>query len=234
VLSGLALIVMAMSVLLSLSRSGVACLAATVLGFACFAVGKMARPRRVLVTLYFAIAITLCAGWATTDGLAARFGEFQNDGLGRRVGAWRDARQISSAFPLVGSGLNTFGVATLFHQTTNRDEHYEEAHNDYLQLAAEGGVLLTAPAVLLIVLIAVNVAHRFKDQHDTEISYWIRAGAVTGLLAIGLQEVGEFSRQMPGTAALCSVLLAISLHRPPIRHTATSAHRSGRHRVRMP
>src|SRR5205807_1745767 len=51
-LTGFALLVMAMSVLLSLSRSGVACLAATVLAFGCFAVRKLGRSRRPVATLY--------------------------------------------------------------------------------------------------------------------------------------------------------------------------------------
>ena len=212
ILAGFALLVMAMSVLLSLSRSGVSCLAATALMFGCFAVRKLARSRRSLVTLYLGVMITICVGWATTDRLAARFEEFRHEGLGTRVGVWRDARHIAHMFPLVGTGLNTFGVATLFYQTANRDEHYAEAHSDYLQIAAEGGLLLTIPAVLLIALIAREAQRRFSERRDQQGSYWVRAGAVSGLLAIALQEMGEFSLQMPGSAVFCSMLLAIAVY----------------------
>ena len=46
-------------------------------------------------------------------------------------------------------------------------------------------------------------------------AYWLRVGAVTGLVAIALQETVEFSLQMPGNAALCATLCGIALHRAP-------------------
>lgn len=57
-----------------------------------------------------------------------------------------------------------------------------------------------------------EVRRRFSEANDEETTYWIRAGAVTGLVAIGLQEVGEFSLQMPGNALLFTVLAAIAIH----------------------
>jgi len=49
-------------------------------------------------------------------------------------------------------------------------------------------------------------------------------GAVTGLVAIALQETVEFSLQMPGNAALFAVLAAIAMHRSPgARREATGA-----------
>jgi hypothetical protein len=38
---------------------------------------------------------------------------------------------------------------------------------------------------------------------------------VTGLCAIAVQSMVEFSLQMPGNAALCAVLLGIALHHDP-------------------
>ncbi len=63
-----------------------------------------------------------------------------------------------------------------------------------------------------------------------EMIYWIRVGAVTGLsreaggdcirVAIALQEVGEFSLQMPGNAALLVVLMALAAGRLPHRRAS--------------
>jgi hypothetical protein len=46
-------------------------------------------------------------------------------------------------------------------------------------------------------------------------TYWLRVGAVTGLLAIAFQEVVEFSLQIPGNAVLFVILAAIAMHHPP-------------------
>ena len=91
--------------------------------------------------------------------------------------------------------------------------HLREAHNEYLQLAAEGGVLLGVPVVCALAAFARDVRRRFVGSSES--GYWVRLGAVTGLVAIALQSTVEFSLQMPGNAALCAVLCAIALHRDP-------------------
>jgi len=47
-------------------------------------------------------------------------------------------------------------------------------------------------------------------------------GAVTGIVAIALQEIADFSLQIPANAMLLTVLLALAVRRP------TSARRSGK------
>ncbi len=46
-------------------------------------------------------------------------------------------------------------------------------------------------------------------------THWIRVGATTGLIAIALQSLVEFSLQMPGNAVFAVVLLALALHETP-------------------
>ena len=116
-------------------------------------------------------------------------------------------------FWLTGTGLNTYGVATLFYQTSAQGFHLREAHNDYLQLAAEGGVLLGVPIACAIVALVRAMRRRFVSSSGS--SYWIRLGAVTGLSAIALQSIVDFSLQMPGNAVMFAVLCGIALHRDP-------------------
>ena len=137
-----------------------------------------------------------------------------------RRGAWADARRIASLFPLTGTGLGTYGVATLFYQQHDLEQHYEQAHNDYLELAAEGGALVVIPVAMLLLAITVRILTRFRDSGGSATSWRVRAGAVTGLLAIGLQEVVDFSLQIPGNAMLCAALLGVAMHKAP--------HQSGR------
>jgi O-antigen ligase len=112
--------------------------------------------------------------------------------------------------------VNTYGTATVLYQQHDRTRRYTEAHNDYLQLAAEGGLLLTVPAAICVIAFAVAVRRRFADE-TSAMSYWLRVGAVTGIASIALQETVEFSLQMPGNAALFAVLCGIALHRAPVR-----------------
>jgi O-antigen ligase len=94
--------------------------------------------------------------------------------------------------------------------------HLREAHNDYLQLYAEGGLLLGIPIAGALAAFAVAVRRQFRTSSGS--SYWIRLGAVMGLVAIAVQTTVDFSLQMPGNAALCAVLCGIALHHDPRFH----------------
>jgi len=130
-----------------------------------------------------------------------------------------DSRERVTAFVLalttaiVGAGLNAFGTATHIYQTSG-DAHYAEAHNDYLQILAEGGITLAVIVAVLVALVALQINRQFALNRDLQDLYWIRVGATLGLLAIALQDSVEFSLQMPGNAVLFVVLLTMALHAP--------------------
>ena len=84
---------------------------------------------------------------------------------------------------LTGTGLNTYQVANLFYQQHDLANSVSSAHNDYLQLAAEGGLLLIVPILLCVAFFVRDVRRRFREDGQSS-SYWLRAGAVAGLVAI--------------------------------------------------
>ena len=213
-LVGFAIIVMALSLVMTLSRSGIACfmIALAVSGIAVVR-HKARRSGRAFVVSYLAFVAILSMSWAGLDAITTRFQgvEWTLEG---RLFAWQDALRIFRAFPAAGTGLNTYGIATLFYQTFQADSvHFAEAHNDYLQLLAEGGMLLVIPAVALIALFVREVWLRFSEGLDDNTGYWLRLGAVTGLIAISLQEIVDFSLQMPGNAALFVLLCGIAVRK---------------------
>jgi O-antigen ligase len=120
---------------------------------------------------------------------------------------------IARDFPLVGSGIDTFATAIVAYETPDRPTLFTEAHNEYLQLASEGGLLVCVPAVGALAVFIVAVWRRFSQPAASQMTWWIRVGAVAGLIAIALQSSVEFSLRIPANAVLCSVLCAIALHR---------------------
>jgi len=212
--------VMGLSVVLTMSRSGITALAlALALTVAFIAQRERVRGRGSIAILFVLGLIIVVVAWAGPGVIAARFSENQNADLDGRRGAWADANDVRRRFPLVGTGLNTYGVAMVLYQRHDVTHQYTEAHNDYLQLAAEGGWLLTVPALLAVVAVA-GASRRRLAVEDSTSAYWIRVGAITGIAAIALQESVEFSLQMPGNAALFAVLCGIALHRTPPRRDA--------------
>jgi O-antigen ligase len=211
-LAGSAL-VMAVALALTMSRSGMSALALAVVLTGTMVARRLRSGRRTVAVGYLLLLVIVAVGWVGAGAVASRFGEARWNNFNDRRGAWADAIDIARKFPMVGTGLNTYGVSTLLFQRHDLSRHYEQAHNDYLQLAAEGGLLLTIPALLCLALLVVLVHRRFVDDLS-ERTYWLRVGAVTGLIAIAFQETVDFSLQMPGNAALFAVLCAIALHRP--------------------
>src|SRR5262245_26417694 len=101
----------------------------------------------------------------------------------------------------------------LFFQTAMREFRVPAAHNDYLQIASDGGLLLLMPVALAVWVFVSAVQQQFAGDDRRSLRYWVRAGAVVGLLSIALQSVVEFSLQIPGNAALFCALCAIALQR---------------------
>jgi len=220
VLAGFVVTVMALALVLSLSRSGITCLALALCVSSWWAVRRQATgARRVLVPASLALVLVVAVGWGGVDAVGQRFSTATWSNVGGRLPIWQDTTRIIRDFPLTGTGLNTYGIAMLGYQTYLPDRRWIEAHNDYLQLVAEGGVLLGLPIIAAIFFLVREVRRRFREGADDTTTYWVRAGAVTGLMGIALQELVDFSLQMPGNVALFAVLAAIAVHRPRSRPT---------------
>ena len=212
VLMALAVSVMGLSMLASQSRSGLGSLMlAVVLAGGWLSISRGGLRRFALPFLGLVIGGTVLLAWA---GASVALGRFSTAGseLGTRVSAWHDALRIVGDFPLIGTGLNTYGAATLLYQTTSLSTHFQEAHNEYLQIAAEGGVLLMVAFVLCVWRLGAIARQRVAAGDEPTLARWARVGAVTGLIAIALQSLMEFSLQMPGNAALFAVVAAIAIH----------------------
>jgi O-antigen ligase len=209
-----AIVFMGSALALAMSRSGIGCfvVAALLSAFAGLRGHHSMRARIGFAGVLLAL-MAIAFVWADVD-VARRFTS-GDQSIQLRRDAWRDAVSVIRDFPLVGTGLNTYGTATLKYKTAETDMHFREAHNDYLQLAAEGGLLIGIPALLGIVFGVRAIRQRFAEDARNRVNYWLRFGATMGLLAIALQSVVEFSLQMPGNAVLFVVLCATALHQPP-------------------
>ena len=225
VLAGFAVLVMALSVLVTRSVSGVFCLAAALGVSAAWAARRQVGWRRRALPAGLAVLSAAALAWAGAGAVGGEVAATWATAFdpGGRAGIWSDTLRIVRDFPLAGTGLNTYGIAMLAYQTHGAEAHAVEAHNDYLQLAAEGGLLLGLPALLAAGVFVREVRRRFRESGGDTRTWWLRAGAVTGIAAVALQELVDFSLQMPGNAVLFALLLAIAVHRPPPAQPAGAA-----------
>jgi O-antigen ligase len=168
------------------------------------------------IVLQAALLIVVLGAFANLGALSARVGEtIQDMEAGRgRTGIWRDAIRLADAFPLTGSGAGTFGHAVLPYQTALPDFYLGNAHNHYLQIVAEGGALLVIPAAFVVGSFLFAFCRRLHD--DTSSTYFLRAGAGAGIVAVLIQSIWETGLRMPANAMLCAVLAAVAVHTPSL------------------
>ena len=217
-LAGLGAFVMGVAVISTRSVSGLAGLLVACVVLALWLTRRARNAPALRLVRAGIIALPLAAiGWVGFDVVGEEVAMASWADLGGRTPIWRDTVQIVRDFPIAGTGWNTYGIAMLAYQTSRTGVHVVEAHNDYLQIAAEGGVLVGLPVLLAAAAFVRQVRRRFREAADDLRIHWLRVGAVTGLAALATQSLVDFSLQMPGNAVLFTLLLAIAAHRAPRR-----------------
>lgn len=190
---------------LSLSRAGILCgiLAIGVMAFT----GARGRPMRrlslaVLILSIAAVPVVELSADRLVGRYAAVHGDLAADG--GRIDVWRDTTSLVKASPLFGTGFGTF---TWAFPTASRPEvrlHYTHAHNDPLQLLAEGGLAAGLCAALLAVTLLRAAAGLFGGGADP-----IAVGAACGLAAIAAHSIVDFDFHIPALEALAALLAGI-------------------------
>jgi O-antigen ligase len=211
-LTAAAALAMACSLVWTMSRSGIVSAAAALGILTAAAIYRLKGSlKRWVLAGYVLFAALGVVAWRGTDTL---FDWYGNTGtLQWRIQLWKDTLPAVEAFWLTGAGVNTYGTLMVVQPRTDMTIQPREAHNDYLQLAVEGGVLVCIPAVLLAFAVGREILRALKVPQD-DVTWWIRMGSVAGICAIAVQEVSEFSLHIPAVALLFSTCLAIALHRP--------------------
>lgn len=207
----LAVVVLAVSVALGASRS-------TMLALACGAAyTALASPRGAATrrSSLWTAALALTAAFAVIayadlDRVLSRVDETRQVGLAQRLAIWRDTLDVIRHFPAAGSGAGTFANVMRVYQTGDRTYYWNEAHNHYLQVAAEGGLLLTVPAAIALAAIGAAAIRVLRRREDP--LHWMRLGASAALVAVAVQAVWETGLTLPANGMLAAVAAAILVH----------------------
>jgi O-antigen ligase/thioredoxin-like negative regulator of GroEL len=144
-----------------------------------------------------------------------------------RISAWKSGLALFGDFPLVGAGLGASPEILPRYQLPPWSElYFNHAHNDYLELLAETGIVGTA----LFAWFAYLLIDRFRRG-----ARWLTpevtpafAGVVGGIAAMCMIDLFDFDLRIPATAFLFSVLLglAIRLGKTPASESEKNERRS--------
>jgi O-antigen ligase len=166
----------------------------------------------------------------TTD-LGRRFEDSRTTATWARPQIWRETLPIVRDFALTGTGAGSYPTAMIVYQQSDRTLFFNQAHNHYLQLTAEGGLLLLVPLAVAAVAFARGAARRLGA--DRSPMFWIRAGAYAGGVGAAVQSLWETGLRFPANGLLFAMLAAIAIHdrRPDAPHEPRGLQESGRSRT---
>lgn len=228
VLRGCALLVMCAGLVLSASRGGILALGA---GFVFLAIvaftgrsGKNqdAQPawkgfaRAGGVMGLGAGAMIIAVLLVGSERLAANFAQAQdtqtaeilnNERFSRRD-IWGATWRMVMDHPVMGVGLGAYQVAYTRYDPSSGTQRVEQAHNDYLQILADAGIIGGAIAIAFIVLLFVRGLQATATGERQRRA--LRAGALTGCFALVVHSFVDFNLQITANAQMFLALAALA------------------------
>ena len=134
----------------------------------------------------------------------------QTDFTSGRTHFWGVAINVVQDSPVLGSGLEAFGVAYTKHDTWNGQFRVEHAHNDYLQILADAGILGLLCVIAFLILF---FRQAFKVVRSTSDSFRrnVAIGAMAGCFGIMVHSIFDFPLRTNANMFFFLILVALAV-----------------------
>ena len=171
---------------------------------------------RAAIIVALLVGLVFSVSWLGGERLAGRFAENREitpiELIGRDVTprrqVWLSTWQVIKAHPVAGVGFGAYWVA--IDEFSDRSGQYKpfEAHNDYLDLLASGGLIgfVLAGWLVFLVIKRARIQLRATDPFRRAAC----AGALVGLFGVSVHSLVDFGLQRTVNAVIFVVLIAIA------------------------
>lgn len=135
------------------------------------------------------------------DSLLRGFG-FQEQYLdisSGRIHYWTTSLHIVQAHPIIGAGMDAFASAYTRFDTSSGVFRVEQAHNDYLQMLTDGGVIAFLCVAAFIFFLFRNGLRSIANSSD-ELGKSIVIGSLAGCFGIAIHSFFDFPLRTPSNA----------------------------------
>lgn len=214
---------MGVALILTNSRGGIISLAAEIVFLAVVAGPGLLkgerRPRAQRIRsallragLAFGLIAVLIGGTVLVGGadVFTRFLGTANaaDPTTGRAHFWSVTLDVIKAYPVVGSGLGSFSVIYTKYDSRNGFYRLEQAHNDYLQTLADGGIIGGLLGLgFLVFLFGRGFAIR---ETEDKFRRGVVTGALAGCFAVLIHSFFDFTLHTTSNALLFLILAALA------------------------
>lgn len=221
-LLSLALIIMAGAFVLSQSRAGWASLVAALIIMNIILIKKKVLTKTSLIIFLFLIIIGVVYVYGGHDAVATRLRTVEQVGeesfLEGRHKMWIGSINSIKDNPLIGTGIGTFIWSFPAYRPEGLNVLANYAHNDYLQLMVDMGVL-ALPLMLWLIYIVVVEGFRGQSSGNPtkkegfKLRDGILLGCAVGILSLCLHGLVDFNFQITSNILLVSAFAGIIMRR---------------------
>ncbi len=177
--------------------------------------GQKRRPLLGIATrigLALALIIALFGGVILFGGEGAitRFLGTVNsdDPTTGRAHFWSVTLDIIKANPSLGAGLGAFGVVYTQYDSRNGLYRLEQAHNDYLQVLSDGGIVGAVVALCFVIMLFRMGLSRMQSRD--KFRRGVATGALAGCFAVLVHSFFDFTLHTTANALLFLILAALA------------------------
>jgi O-antigen ligase len=214
VAAGIAAAIMTGTVFLSGSRGGMVAVLAEFIVLATIMVRQKKGARVALGVGAFAFVLVGLLTWLGGKELTTRVSSTRTEiSSGIRLNIDRDAISMFRRKPLLGWGLGTFPTVYPQFRSFYTNFFVNEAHNDYLQLLTETGLLGFAVMLWFIAVLYRNGFRKIGNWMSSVTSA-VTLACLLGCTGILVHSFFDFNLQIPANAALFYVFCTLAASPP--------------------
>lgn len=192
--------------------------------------GRM-RAAAMRAGLAFAFVIALFLGvlmFGGEDSLSRFVGTVNaDDPTTGRAHFWSVTLDVIRDYPLVGAGLGAYSLAYTRYDSHNGLFRVEQAHNDYLQVLSDAGVV----GALLGLFFIVTLFRLGFERRETADLFrrGVATGALAGCFAVLVHSFFDFTLHTTSNALLFLILAALATLNGRVEHAEQRRRRRRRH-----
>jgi len=124
-----------------------------------------------------------------------------------RQNIWQATWALIKDHPIAGVGFGGYWIAISQYHHASGETTPQQAHNDYLELIASGGVIGLALAVWFVVALG-SIARRAVARSN-KLERAVAVGALVGIITVAIHSIVDFGLHIPVNAAICTALIAL-------------------------
>jgi O-antigen ligase len=125
-----------------------------------------------------------------------------------RAHFWKGTLEIIKDHPVLGTGLGSFSAVYPRYDTANGAYRLEQAHNDYLQILSDGGVIGALLGLVFVVVLLRKGFARLESQD--KFRRGVALGALTGCVGVLVHSFFDFTLHTTANGLLFLLLAALA------------------------